>query len=136
MLRNGYGCVTVIFMVKNRHFCRDLALCSRTVANTLAGRFFRLILLPTTTSDGMALIPSGSFTIGDTLAGGGGDNIPANVYVSAFYMDTNLVSYSLWQSVYSYATSQGYGFDDAGSAQTINQPVQPVETVNWYDVVK
>ena len=25
------------------------------------------------------------------------DAIPMNVYVSAFYMDTNLVSYSQWQ---------------------------------------
>jgi len=27
--------------------------------------------------------------------------------VSAFYMDTNLVSYSQWQGVYSYATGNG-----------------------------
>ena len=61
------------------------------------------------------------------------DAIPTNVYVSAFYMDTNLVSYSQWQSVYSYATSHGYGFDDAGSGKAANHPVQ---TVDWYDVVK
>ena len=30
-----------------------------TVANTLAARFFRLLLVPTTTADGMALIPAG-----------------------------------------------------------------------------
>jgi hypothetical protein len=43
----------------------------------------------TTTADGMALIPAASFTIGDTLDGES-DAIPTNVYVSAFYMDTNL----------------------------------------------
>ena len=88
----------------------------------------------TTTADGMALIPAASFTIGDTLDGES-DAIPTNVYVSAFYMDTNLVSYSQWQSVYSYAISHGYSFDDAGSAKG-NAADQPVQTVDWYDVVK
>jgi formylglycine-generating enzyme required for sulfatase activity len=84
------------------------------------------------TSDGMALIPAGAFTMGDTLDGES-DAIPISVTVSAFYMDTNLVSYSQWQSVYSYATSHGYAFDDAGSGKAANHPVQ---TVDWYDVVK
>ncbi len=83
-------------------------------------------------TNGMALIPAGTFTMGDTLDGLS-DAIPTNVYVSAFYMDTNLVSFSQWQSVYSYATSHGYGFDDAGSGKAANHPVQ---TVDWYDVVK
>jgi formylglycine-generating enzyme required for sulfatase activity len=43
------------------------------------------------------------------------------------------VSYSQWQSVYSYATSHGYGFVNAGSGKAANHPVQ---TVDWYDVVK
>ena len=103
-----------------------------TVANTLAARFFRLLLVPTTTADGMAFIPTGSFTIGDTLDGES-DAIPTNVYVSAFYMDTNLVSYGQWQLVYSYATSNGYTFFDTGAGNAANQPVQ---TVLWYDVVK
>jgi formylglycine-generating enzyme required for sulfatase activity len=83
-------------------------------------------------ANGMALIPAGEFTMGDTLDGES-DAIPMDVYVSAFYMDTNLVSYSQWQSVYAYATNHGYGFDDAGSAQGTNHPVQRVE---WYDCVK
>jgi formylglycine-generating enzyme required for sulfatase activity len=103
-----------------------------TVTNTLAARFFRLISVPTTTADGMAFIPAGSFTMGDTLDGES-DAIPTNVYVSSFYTDTNLVSYSQWQSVYSYATSHGYGFDHAGSGKAANHPVQ---TVDWYDCVK
>ncbi len=56
---------------------------------------------------------------------------PTNVTVSAFYMDTNLVSYSQWQSVYTYATSHGYGFANAGAGKAANHPVQ---TVDWYDV--
>jgi sulfatase modifying factor 1 len=103
-----------------------------TVANTLAARFFRLILVPTTTADGMAFIPAGSFTIGDTLDGES-DAIPTNVTVSAYYMDTNLVSLSQWQGVYSYATSHGYTFDNAGTDKAANTPV---ETVDWFDCVK
>jgi formylglycine-generating enzyme required for sulfatase activity len=86
----------------------------------------------TTTADGMALIPAGSVTIGDTLDGEG-DAIPTNVTVSAFYMDTNLVSYSQWQTVFNWAMSHGYGFVNAGSGKAANHPVQ---TVDWYDVVK
>ena len=88
---------------------------------------------------GLALIPSGSFTIGDTLDGES-DASPTNVYVSAFYMDVNLVSYSQWQTVYSYATNHGYGFFQntvygayAAAGKGANHPVQ---TVDWYDTVK
>src|ERR1019366_6953573 len=70
-----------------------------TVTNNLAARFFRVIFVPTTTADGMTLIPAGSFTIGDTLDGES-DAIPTNVYVSGFYMDTNLVSSNQWRTVY------------------------------------
>ncbi len=81
---------------------------------------------------GMTLIPAGSFTMGDTLDGES-DAIPTNVYVSAFYMDTNLVSYSQWQTVYNWATNNGYGFDNAGAGKAPNHPVQ---TNDWYDTVK
>jgi sulfatase modifying factor 1 len=81
---------------------------------------------------GMTLIPDGWFTMGDTLDGET-DAVPVNVTVSAFYMETNLVSYSLWQSIYAYATNVGYSFERAGSGKAPNHPVQ---TVYWYDVVK
>ena len=82
---------------------------------------------------GMALIPAGSFTMGDTLDGES-DAIPTvSVTVSAFYMDTNLVSLSQWQAVYNWATSHGYVFDNAGAGKAANHPV---ESLNWYDVVK
>jgi hypothetical protein len=72
------------------------------MTNPISGtqQFYRLSLLdtPSFTSDGMALIPAGSFTMGDTLDGES-DAIPtASITVSSFYMDTNLVSYSLWHS--------------------------------------
>ncbi len=83
---------------------------------------------------GMALIPAGSYTMGNSIHDG--DITDANtvsVYVSAFYMDRNSVTYGLWQSVHNWATSHGYTFDDPGAGKASNNPVQ---TVNWYDCVK
>jgi formylglycine-generating enzyme required for sulfatase activity len=85
-----------------------------------------------TAPPGMALIPAGTFTMGDTLDSES-DAIPTNVTVSAFYMDVNLVSYSQWKSVYYWATNHGYGFVHAGAGKAANHPVQ---TVDWYDSVK
>jgi formylglycine-generating enzyme required for sulfatase activity len=102
-----------------------------SVSNAASARYFRLSLVPPT-ADGMAFIPAGSFTIGDTLDGES-DAIPTNVYMSAFYMDTNLVSYSQWQSVYTYATSHGYSFtNNAGTDKAANYPVVDRD---WYDCV-
>ena len=104
------------------------------VSNSAPSGFFRL--QPVTVPAGMALIPAGWFTMGDTLDGGSPnyDNYPTNVYVSAFVMDVNLVTFSLWQTVYNAATTfYGYSFDNAGAGNAANHPVQ---TVNWYDVVK
>src|ERR1017187_4643317 len=53
-------------------------------------RFYRVAALAVSTPPpfGVALIPAGSFTMGDTLDGES-DGIPISVTVSAFYMDTN-----------------------------------------------
>jgi formylglycine-generating enzyme required for sulfatase activity len=85
---------------------------------------------------GMALIPAGSFTMGNCMdpAEGWSEELPLHtVYVSAFYMDANLVSYSQWQAVYSWALAHGYTFDYAGSGKASTHPVQ---TIDWYDCVK
>jgi formylglycine-generating enzyme len=81
---------------------------------------------------GMALIPAGAFTMGDTLDGED-DAVPTNVTLSAFYMDVNLVSLVQWHSVYYWATNNAYGLTNAGSGKTAHDPVQ---TVDWYDTVK
>jgi formylglycine-generating enzyme required for sulfatase activity len=80
----------------------------------------------------MTLVPAGSFTMGDNLDGEG-DASNVVIYVSAFYMDVALVTLSQWQSVFNWATNQGYSFDYDGSGKAGNHPVQ---TVNWYDCVK
>jgi formylglycine-generating enzyme required for sulfatase activity len=106
------------------------------VAKSPSTRLFRLALVAPTV-DGMALIPAGTYTIGDVSdTNYNGDAAPTNVYVSAFYIETNLVSYSEWESIFAYATSQGYSFTNSGTAQASNQPMQPVETIDWYDTVK
>jgi formylglycine-generating enzyme required for sulfatase activity len=98
--------------------------------------FYRVLGIPQVsnvfTADGMTLIPAGSFTMGDNLDGES-DAIPTSVYVLSFYMDTNLVTIRQWQSVFDWATSQGYGFLYAGSGKAPNHPVQ---TMDWYDCVK
>jgi formylglycine-generating enzyme required for sulfatase activity len=102
-----------------------------SVTNTSPAMFFRLYL-DTNVPAGMALIPAGAFTMGDTLDGES-DAIPTNVTVSAFYMDINLVSYSQWQTIYNQATNNGYGFVHVGAGKAANHPVQ---TADWFDCVK
>ena len=108
-----------------------------TVTNTARARFFRLYNTNTTTvPTGMALIPAGSFTMGNCMDPNEGMDyeLPLHtVYVSAFYMDQYDVTYALWQQVYNWATNHGYSFDYAGAGKAANHPVQ---TVGWYDCVK
>ncbi len=81
---------------------------------------------PGTVPAGMVLIPAGDFTMGNCMDPGEGssDELPLHtVNVSAFYMDTNLVSYTLWTNVYEWAIAHGYTFDNAGSGKAANHPV-------------
>ncbi len=86
--------------------------------------------------EGMALIPAGSFTMGNCMSPSEGfsNELPLHtVYVSGFYMDKYLVTKSLWDTVYQWAIAHGYTFDYAGSGKASTHPVQ---TINWYDCVK
>ena len=116
-----------------------VAVNAATVTNSAPAGYFRL-LATTNTTAGMVLIPAGSFTMGNYLFYNKATNDtditdanPTNVYVSAFYMDVNLVSSNQWRTVYSCATNRGYGFVQAGLGKAGNHPVQ---TVDWYDCVK
>ena len=84
---------------------------------------------------GMALIPGGSFMMGDSLDRES-DAVPTiTVYVSAFYMDVNLVSSNQWQAVSAYASNHGYSFSSSPPAFA-RAGNYPVETVDWFDCVK
>lgn len=105
-----------------------------TVSNIGRARFFRLYSTNSATPAGMLPVPAGSFTMGNSIGDTDiTDATPTNVYVSTFYMATNLVTYTQWQSVYTYATNYGYGFDNPGSGKGTNHPVQAVD---WYDALK
>ena len=83
---------------------------------------------------GMALVPAGSFTMGDTFSEGSSSERPTHsVYISPFYMDTKEVSQAQWDDVYQWAITNGYSFDNTGSGRATNHPVQQI---NWYDMVK
>jgi len=102
--------------------------------------FYRVLGIPGTNSvpDGMAFIPAGSFTIGDTVDGNslGFQGKPTNVvYVSAFFMDTNLVSGSQWQAVLAYATNNGHVFVGGSSFGFAKGTNYPVSILRWYDAV-
>jgi len=102
------------------------------VSNASPAKFYRLLLA--NPPAGMVLIPAGAFTMGNSI----GDNditdaVPADVYVSGFYMETNLVTLGLWQSIYTNAVNAGYSFAHAGAGTATNHPVQ---TVDWFDCVK
>jgi len=83
----------------------------------------------------LALIPGGSFAMGDAFADFGSDEVPFHIAtVSAFYMDRTKVPKVLWDIVYSSATNNGYGF--AANVGRGKAPTHPVQVVSWYDAVK
>ncbi len=90
-----------------------------------------------TAPGGMVMIPGGTNAGTNPLGAGEshGDWYPAtySLTVDSFYMDKYKVTKALWDEVYVWAIANGYSFDHAGSGKAANHPVQ---TVNWYDVVK
>jgi formylglycine-generating enzyme required for sulfatase activity len=104
-------------------------------------RFYRVVIpgatnvpVETNAPAGMALIPAGSFTMGDSFKEGYDFELPThNVQVSAFYMDKYEVTKVLWDEVMAWAVTHGYAFDNTGLGKATNHPVH---TVNWYDAVK
>jgi formylglycine-generating enzyme required for sulfatase activity len=111
----------------------DVRIYNRALADSDILSLYNASLPTPTSSSGMALIPAGSFTMGDNLDGDTSAQPVHSVYVSAFYMDKYDVTYAMWQTVYNWATNHGYSFDYAGSGKALNHPVQ---TIDWYDCVK
>ena len=91
-----------------------------------------------TAPQNMALIPAGTFQMGDAFNEGTSAELPVHsVYVSAFYMDKTEVSKASWEvswgEVYQWATNHSYSFDNIGFSK---YDFHPVVGINWYDAVK
>jgi formylglycine-generating enzyme required for sulfatase activity len=85
--------------------------------------------------DDMALIPAGSFSMGDQLEEGSSDESPVHtVTVSAFYMDKYEVTKVLWDKVANWAITHGYDISAAGGS--MKAPSHPVFDVTWYECLK
>ena len=82
---------------------------------------------------GMALIPAGSFKMGDSLDGSVVALPLQTNYISAFYMDRYEVTKTLWDNVHQWATNHAYSFEFGAQGKTNNHPAH---TMTWYDAVK
>lgn len=89
--------------------------------------------------DGLVLIPSGQFWMGDPEKTGTADERPPRlVDVGTFRLSKYEVTYGEWARVWLWAVHNGYQFDNVGrkgwgSSNTIRHPVI---LVNWFDAVK
>ena len=98
------------------------------LATAVSQRFYRVVI-----PGAMALIPAGSFQMGDSFNEGVSEERPMHtVSVSAFYMDKYEVTRDLWDEVNTWAIAHGYGIS-TGLGKAANHPVH---SVNWYDAVK
>jgi formylglycine-generating enzyme len=101
--------------------------------------FYRMdIVMTNATPTTMALIPAGSFAMGNVMSASGEgstDELPVHgVNVSAFYMDKYEVSKALWDEVATWAATNGYDINAAStSGKATNHPAYDV---TWYEAVK
>ena len=98
-------------------------------------------------TNGMALIPAGTFTMGSLVASIVGTDksdgltnaTPHAVTLSAFYLAKTETTYADWVAVRTWAIdpARGLGVYDFGATLgTGGGDTHPVYTVSWYDVVK
>ena len=101
--------------------------------------FYRMdIVLTNATPTNMALIPAGSFEMGNAVSASGDgftDELPVHtVSVSAFYMDKYEVSKALWDEVANWAAANGYDISAASAdGKAANHPAY---NITWYEAVK
>lgn len=82
---------------------------------------------------GMAYIPAGPFLMGDNFNEIGADTLPVHiVQLDGFFMDKFEVTKELWQAVQIWG--QGHGYSISTGSYVANG--HPVQTINWYDMVK
>ena len=85
-------------------------------------------------TEGFALIPAGSFQMGDALGDGYSAELPVHtVQVSAFYMAKYEVTKALWDEVREWGASHGYTDLPTGGGKAANHPVH---SISWWAMVK
>lgn len=86
------------------------------------------------TPAGMALIPAGSFQMGDNFAEFEARERPVHtVTLSAFYMGRTEVTWAEWQAVRAWGLANGYTDLPEGFGKAADHPVS---WVSWSDIVK
>jgi formylglycine-generating enzyme len=118
-----------------------VAQCPYTFTDTItlpgSARFYRVVdpNWPTNPPPtGMAMVPAGTFQMGDTFNEGEYYEQPVHpVYVSAFYMDKYEVTLGLWDKVCAWSATNGYAYDYPGVGKATNHPVL---NIDWYDMAK
>ena len=95
---------------------------------------------PPVVTGSLVLIPTGSFSMGNAFGDGSSDELPGHtVSVSAFSIESTLVTQSQWTMVHDWGLSHGYTDLELGSAddgEANANPAYPEVNVAWYDVVK
>jgi formylglycine-generating enzyme required for sulfatase activity/sugar lactone lactonase YvrE len=92
-------------------------------------RLYRAVVLVATA--GMALIPEGTFTMGDISADGNSSEQPVHsVTLSPFFIDQYEVTGSLWAEVAQWAVTNGYTFESVSG-----KPGAHPALMNWYSAV-
>ncbi len=101
------------------------------------GQFSASVRVQVTVTDvasGMAAIPAGSFSMGDSFTEGNTAERPVHtVSIGAFCIDRYEVTKAKWDEVRAWGASRGYTDLPAGSGKAANHPVW---AVNWYAAVK
>ena len=109
----------------------DVRIYNRALSESEIQQLYNLGLPPAPA--GMALIPAGSFQMGDSFDGYTEAQPVHTVYVSAFTMDKHDVTKALWDDVYNWAITHGYSFEYGAHGKAANHPAH---SMTWYDAVK
>jgi formylglycine-generating enzyme required for sulfatase activity len=110
---------------------------ARAYASSMVGTAYGADITFKTASStpvGFALIPAGTFQMGDSFGEGDGAERPLRqVTLSAFYMAQRETTKALWDEVRAWGATRGYTDLPVGGGKASNHPVH---TVSWWDLIK
>lgn len=104
---------------------------SETATNSTPTDLDVMVQIPAGTNSGTNPLGEGESYDSDDLNPFYPENY--SLTVESFYMDATEVTKAQWDTVYTWAVANGYGFENAGSGKG---PNHPVHSVSWYDCVK